>query len=1032
MPHAAPDRPAVVRFGPFQLDLRSGELSRDGVRTRLQDQPLDLLGCLLEHPGALVTRDELRRRLWPNGTIVDFEHGVNTALKRLRDALGDAAEHPQYIETIPRRGYRLIAPVTVVELMVPVGEGRERPGAAKHGPPPVAVPVGHYRVVEPIGSGAMGEVFRGEDLALKRSVALKFLPAAWGEDPDRLARFQREAELLATLNHPHIAAIYGLAEVEGRRCLVLEMVEGETLAVRIARGPVPLAQALEIAVQIAEALDAAHAHGIVHRDLKPGNVMLAQGGSGRSGATMVKLLDFGIAKLSAPSASDGTTVQLDTVAGMTVGTAGYMSPEQVRGLAVDGRSDLFAFGAVLYEILSGARAFAGDTAADKLSATLAKEPPTFAAIGVDVPGKLERIVRRCVAKGPDDRYDSARDLLIELDGASRGSGPPRPLYDAVARRPAIAGLAAALACLAVALVVWAPWRAPVGHSTDSDRGRINVSPEPNRSGTRIAVALFENRTGDPTLDVVGLMAADWITDGLTQVGPADVALPPSSALGTSAADPGARAAYTDPRHVTDVTGASVVVSGTYALEGEDLVFRARLSEPRSGRVLGAIEPARGRRAHPADVVQAVSQAVVGAVAAHLDASYNPRAGYPPSLEVWREMAQVMRYWYRDWDAVIRHAERAIALSPDYAEARLQLVLARFFIGDYQGARQELELVRGSEARLTEYGRQTLRAYQAHLEGNTWEYLAAAREQMRLAPGMADGGYDAAVMLYALNRPVEAERLLLPLEGRKVVVGWAIPEFRGHVAHLAGRFDHQLSVASEARERYPTMLYFHEHQAAALAALGRTGPVNAIANDALATQASSGTPGLVMLVAAMELRAHGHREEADAMAARAADWYAAQPVDRFLALQTPNRGFEWYRSRPPDIRKRLREEHAMALAWAGRWNEVEAIVSGLAGADPSNVDYIGWRGVLAARRGDAPEALRVSDRLRTLNRPYVFGSDTYWRACIAAQLGQMQQAVDLLNQAFSEGYWFQTHLHRTIDLEPLWDYPPFRELLRPKG
>ena len=152
----------------------------------------------------------------------------------------------------------------------------------------------------------------------------------------------------------------------------------------------------------------------------------------------------------------------------------------------------------------------------------------------------------------------------------------------------------------------------------------------------------------------------------------------------------------------------------------------------------------------------------------------------------------------------------------------------------------------------------------------------------------------------------------------------------------------------------------------------------------------------------------------------------------MALQTPNRGIEWYRGRPPDIRKRLREEQAMAFAWAGRWNDVSSMVATLAREDPANVDYMGWLGVLAARRGDAAEARRVAGRLRALGRPYTFGSDTYWRACIAAQLGEKQQAVELLQQAFTEGYWFQTQLHRTIDLEPLWDYPAFKELLRPKG
>ena len=218
MPHAAPDRPAVVLFGPFHLKLRSGELSRDGVRTRLQDQPLALLGCLLEHPGSLVTRDELRQRLWPNGTVVDFEHGVNTALKRLRDALGDAAENPQYIETIPRRGYRFIAAVEVVSgdaVGLDVanggdgrGNGALRPGAGLRAP----APAGAYRILEPIGAGGMGEVYRAEDLVLKRKVALKVLPAAVAGDPDRLARFRREAEVLASLNHPHICTLHAIGE----------------------------------------------------------------------------------------------------------------------------------------------------------------------------------------------------------------------------------------------------------------------------------------------------------------------------------------------------------------------------------------------------------------------------------------------------------------------------------------------------------------------------------------------------------------------------------------------------------------------------------------------------------------------------------------------------------------------------------------------------------------------------------------------------------------------------------------------------
>ena len=229
---------------------------------------------------------------------------------------------------------------------------------------------GPVRIVSPLGAGGMGEVYRAHDAELKRDVALKILPAHVSRDVERLARFEREARVLASLNHPHIATIYGVDETDGVRALILELVEGPTLAERLGGGPLPVREALSAARQIAEALDAAHEKGIVHRDLKPANIKVTPDG-------IVKVLDFGIAKMRAPdeAAVEASTVPtVGTRAGALLGTAAYMSPEQARAQAVDKRSDIWAFGCVLYQMLNGRAAFAGETVFDTLAHVLEHEP----------------------------------------------------------------------------------------------------------------------------------------------------------------------------------------------------------------------------------------------------------------------------------------------------------------------------------------------------------------------------------------------------------------------------------------------------------------------------------------------------------------------------------------------------------------------------------------------------------------------------------------------------------------------------------
>src|SRR5215470_9495670 len=259
----------------------------------------------------------------------------------------------------------------------------------------IGTQLGSHEITALLGKGGMGEVYRARDTKLKREVAIKFLPEEFLRDDDRTIRFQREAEVLASLNHPNIGAIYDLEDVNGSRFLVLELVEGETLAERIARAPIPFEEALEIAKQICDALEAAHERGIIHRDLKPANVKITPDGK-------VKILDFGLAKPieNAPAnttLSNSPTLLSGTMGGMILGTAGYMSPEQAKGHAADQRSDIFALGCVLYEMLTGRQAFHGDDVSEVLASVLKSEPDlNLVPRGLNT--RFNELLRRCLNK----------------------------------------------------------------------------------------------------------------------------------------------------------------------------------------------------------------------------------------------------------------------------------------------------------------------------------------------------------------------------------------------------------------------------------------------------------------------------------------------------------------------------------------------------------------------------------------------------------------------------------------------------------
>ncbi len=443
---------------------------------------------LIERGGKIVTREEIKKRLWPNDTIVDFDHSINVAIGILRRALGDSADSPQYIETLARRGYRLLVAAEWLSSATDPPGGEPARAQALTGQGLIGKKISHYRVLEVIGGGGMGMVYQAEDLKLGRRVALKFLPEELASNPAALKLLEREAQMASTLNHPNICTIYEIEESEGQPFIAMELLDGETLSQRMATSEVhavPLAALLDIAIQLCNGLQAAHDLGIIHRDIKPANILLTKPGS-------VKILDFGLAKLAAseevagkePASNDtgardpGGLHATLMPSGMAVGTPGYMSPEQVRKEPLDIRTDLFSFGLVLYEMAAGQRAFLGETRSAIHNAVLNQTPVPAHELNAAVPRGLDAVITGALEKDRSRRYQSAAEMREDLARVRAEPQPPR--------RHVRKWFAAAALLVVVATGLRLYW---------SLRSHMMLSDTDT-----IVLADISNQTGDPVFD----------------------------------------------------------------------------------------------------------------------------------------------------------------------------------------------------------------------------------------------------------------------------------------------------------------------------------------------------------------------------------------------------------------------------------------------------------------------------------------------------------------------------------------------------
>jgi TolB-like protein/Tfp pilus assembly protein PilF/tRNA A-37 threonylcarbamoyl transferase component Bud32 len=523
--------------------------------------------------------------------------------------------------------------------------------------------LGSYEILSPLGKGGMGEVYRAKDVRVDRVVALKVLPEEFFESEERRGRFEREAKLLASLNHPGIATLYSFEEIfssssssssVSRHVLVMELVEGEGLDARAAAGPLPLEETLSFARQIAEALEAAHEKGIVHRDLKPANVMVTKNGR-------VKVLDFGLAKIAA--SGDGAQVDSElatdmrTQEGVVVGTVPYMSPEQAQGRQLDHRTDIFSLGVIVYELATGQRPFRGDSSAELLSSILRDTPRPAGELRPGLPAGLDRLIGRCLEKDRDQRYATARELAADLGELQRDpTSPTRPAAAAPLRAPkklVLAGVAGLVVLLAAGAFV-AIRRAARGASIES-----------------VAVLPFENATGDP--------AIEYLSDGISE-----------SLISTLSRLPGLRvisrrSAFSfkgkkvDPKEIGRQLGVDALLLGSLALRGTDLAITAELVSVRDDTQLWGEK--YNRRA---DDVLRVEGEIAATIARTLRRTLSGeekaklargRTEDPEAYRLYLKGRDYLVGNQQEMDKSVDYFQQAVARAPEYALAHAGLAEA---------------------------------------------------------------------------------------------------------------------------------------------------------------------------------------------------------------------------------------------------------------------------------------------------------------------------------------------------------------------
>jgi len=862
---------------------------------------------------------------------------------------------------------------------------------------------GRYEIIEELGAGGMGRVYRAFDKKIDEEVALKLLKPEIALDNRIVERFRNELKIARKIRHANVCGMFDLGEEGETLFISMEYVRGEDLRSLIRRTEkLTFGKAVLIARQVAEGLGEAHKLGVVHRDLKPGNIMIDKEGN-------AKIMDFGIARSLRAA---GTTAE-----GMIIGTPEYMSPEQVEGKPADPRSDIYSLGVILYEMVTGRPPFEGDTpfsVAYKHRHEAPEDPRKF---NPHLPDALNRVILRCLEKDRETRFQTAQELLADLENIESEvpvsaetawtARKPLPSKDITVTFSLRKFLLPALIALAVVVIGAAAFF-------------IFRKSAPGLDPDLVAVAVFENQTGDSSLDPLGRMASDWIGQGLSKIEGLKV-VPMMSVLQLSPmAKPGEKTSspLSPLQFLTEQTGAGKVVSGTYYLDRGEIQFLSSITDTQKRKFL-PLEPVKGSLDDKMDVIEKLRQRIMGALAADPKYSIGDLKGmHPPSYEAYQEFVLGMNNYARnDLAKAISHLEKAVELDPGFMPAYQWLARIYSNIDLWDKAVSIIGFMDQNRDKLTPEGALFLDRLKALSQGKNEESLRAVLQLQKLAPREFLYNFLAVAEGIGLNKPRQAldlfEKVELPESWLNLNMGinwyayWCIAHY------FLENHKKELEVVRRARKYFPDALALMTNEARALAALGRIEEVKKVIDESLLSRSSIGTAGRVMLSAARELRLRGYQEAFRDIAGRAVEWYRGRAAGK-------------------EASEEQRYDLAEALYVSEQWEEAGALIEKLRSEKPDDIDYLGYGGALAARRGDKEEALRISEELKRIDRPYTFGAQTYRRARIAALLGMKEEAVELLRQSFAQGIYYGVLIIQEADLDPLRDFAPFRELMKPKG
>jgi tetratricopeptide (TPR) repeat protein len=626
--------------------------------------------------------------------------------------------------------------------------------------------------------------------------------------------------------------------------------------------------------------------------------------------------------------------------------------------------------------------------------TEAPTPPILH--NVQIPEELNDLILRCMEKDREKRYQDTGELLAELKkietGVTPASGVSRPTgFTKPKRWKTALMVAASIIVIAVAAVLFIVFRGP----------RIDVDPN------LVMVATFENKTGDSSLEYLGRMAADWTSQGLVNTNMMGI-------VSSSTVETVLRSYQGGDiiNFLAKETGAGFVVSGAYYIDGENIQFQSQITDTAKGKVLRAMNPVKGPADEPSKAIESLRlqlMAVMANIFEPLITGWGAVEGEPQNYEAYLEFLEGGKLFIkREHREAVEHFNRSIELDPNYTSPLFMGAVNYLNLGEYRPIEAIVKKLDERRETLGPNDRIHLDWLHSDLRGDNAGKYRASRQLVAMNPGTT-WEYQVASDAIRINRHRETIVALANLDPAQGLFKEWYPYWNYLTAahHFLGDHKQELKEAKRALRQFPDTLAVLWYEIRALVALGKIDEVKKRLDESLNLPSQRGwSPGGVMRNSAQELRVHGYREAALEVAERAVAWYKAH--------QDENRRYSF----------------AVALCYAERWEEAKSIFEELHEKIPDNITYLGYLGVIAARQGNGEEARIISDQLKSIDRPYIWGKHTYWRACIASLLGEKEEAVNLIRDALQKGVSF-LRLHADMNLEPLQGYPPFQELIKPK-